>query len=61
MAANSKNQDDKLMIRIKQLSLSKVMVTIHRKSLFLLVTAHCDLGEAYLEAKCYQQSLDHLT
>jgi tetratricopeptide (TPR) repeat protein len=37
------------------------MVNIHRKSNFILVTSYCELGQAYLEDKCYQQSLDHLT
>ncbi len=37
------------------------MVTVHRKSTFLLVTAHSQLGEAYLNLKCFDLSLDHLT
>jgi tetratricopeptide (TPR) repeat protein len=37
------------------------MVTIHRKSNFMLVTAHSQLGEAYLNLKWFEQSLEHLT
>ena len=47
--------------RIKQLSLAKVMVTIHKKSTFLLVTGHSQLGEAYINTQCYEQALEHLT
>eukprot|EP00354_Favella_ehrenbergii_P001445 CAMPEP_0170452254 /NCGR_PEP_ID=MMETSP0123-20130129/1212_1 /TAXON_ID=182087 /ORGANISM="Favella ehrenbergii, Strain Fehren 1" /LENGTH=73 /DNA_ID=CAMNT_0010714195 /DNA_START=338 /DNA_END=559 /DNA_ORIENTATION=- len=39
--------------RINCLSLSKVLVTIHNKSLFLVVIAHTELGEAYLALKRY--------
>lgn len=28
---------------------------------FILVKAHTELGEAYLNYKCYEQSIDHLT
>ena len=48
-------------LRIQQLSLSKVMVNIHRKSNFMLVTSHSQLGEAYLNMKWFDQALDHLT
>ena len=47
--------------RINCLSLSKVLVTIHNKSVFLLVIAHTELGEAYLALKRHQQALEHLT
>jgi tetratricopeptide (TPR) repeat protein len=47
--------------RIKQLSLAKVMVTIHKKSTFLLVCAHSQLGEAYINNQCYEMALEHLT
>ena len=57
------NLDKETMVdqRIKQLSLAKVMVNIHKKSSFLLVTAHSQLGEAYIDLSCYEQALDHLT
>lgn len=29
--------------------------------MFILVTAYCQLGEAYLNNKYYEQALDHLT
>jgi tetratricopeptide (TPR) repeat protein len=48
-------------IRVKQLSLAKVMVNIHKKSSFLLVTAHSQLGEAYINTQCFEQALEHLT
>lgn len=47
--------------RVKQLSLAKVMVNIHKKSSFMLVTAHSQLGEAYINMQCYEQALEHLT
>ena len=37
------------------------MVTVHRKPTFVLVTAHSQLGEAYLNARIFEQALDHLT
>lgn len=39
--------------RINCLSLSKVLVNIHKKSIFMLVIAHTELGEAYLALKRY--------
>lgn len=53
MALNATIPEDKVTLRIQQLSLSKIMVNIHRKSHFILVTSHCELGQAYLEDKCY--------
>jgi len=38
-----------------------MMVNIHRKPLFLLVTAHSQLGEAYINSKIYEMALEHLT
>ena len=43
-----------LTARINCLSQTKVLVTIHGKSVFLLVVAHTELGEAYLALKRYQ-------
>jgi len=36
-------------------------VFTHGKSQFRLVVAHCHIGEAYLNYKCYEQAIDHLT
>jgi hypothetical protein len=48
-------------VRIQQLALCKVLVNIHKRDLFILVKAYTNLGEAYLNNKYYEQSLDHLT
>ena len=53
--------EDLVDARIQCLSISKVLVTIHKKNIFMLVTAYAQLGQAYLLAKCYEQALDHLT
>ena len=53
--------EDVVSARIQCLSISKVLVTIHKKGVFLLVIAYAQLGEAYLSAKCYEQALEHLT
>lgn len=50
-----------IQVRVQQLALWKVLVNIHRKSLFILVKAYWSLGEAYLSQKYYEQALDHLT
>lgn len=55
------SKDEVLALKIKQLSMSKMMVNIHRKPLFLLVTAHSQLGEAYINNKIYELALEHLT
>ena len=55
------DMEEVLSARINCLSLSKVLVTIHNKSVFLLVIAHTELGEAYLSLKRHQQALEHLT
>ena len=44
-----------------QLALAKILVFTHGKSHFRLVQAHTHLGEAYLNYKCHEQSIDHLT
>jgi len=36
-------------------------VNVHKKDLFLLVTAYTRLGESYLSNKYFEQALDHLT
>lgn len=37
------------------------MVFTHGKNQFILIRAHTDLGEAYLNYKCNEQAIDHLT
>jgi len=44
-----------------QLALAKVLVFTHGASQFKLVEAHTKLGVAYLNYKCYEQAIDHLT
>lgn len=44
-----------------QLALAKILVFTHGKSQFRLVVAHCHIGEAYLNYKCYEQAIDHIT
>jgi hypothetical protein len=44
-----------------ELALSKILVFIHGKSDFRLVMAHFHLGSAYLNFKCYEQAIEHLT
>ena len=63
-----KNEEEILTMRMHQLALSKVMnpliqilVFTHGKSDFRLVMAHYHIGEAYLNYKCYEQAIDHLT
>lgn len=41
--------------------MSKMMVNIHKKPMFLLVTAHSQLGEAYINSKIFELALEHLT
>ncbi len=48
-------------MRVQQLALSKLLVNVHKKDLFMLVTAYTRLGEAYLQNKYFEQALDHLT
>lgn len=50
-----------IQVRIHQLALCKVLVTVHNRSTFMLVQAHCNLGECYLNNEYYEQALDHLT
>ena len=53
VAQTSQDLEEVLQARIDCLSQSKVLVTIHNKSIFLLVIAHTELGEAYLALKRY--------
>lgn len=48
-------------VRIQQLALCKLLVNIHKKDLFILVTAYAKIGEAYLKNRYFEQALDHLT
>lgn len=38
-----------------------MMVNIHRKPTFLLVIAHSQLGEAYINSNIFEMALEHLT
>jgi len=38
-----------------------MMVNVHKKPQFLLVTAHSQLGEAYINSRMYEIALEHLT
>ena len=53
-AQSASDPEEVLDARISCLSQSKVLVTIHNKSVFLLVIAHTELGEAYLALKRHQ-------
>ena len=59
--AIGKENTEVIQIRIEQLALCKLLVNIHKKDLFILVTAYSKLGEAYLKNKYFEQALDHLT
>lgn len=55
-------------MRMNELALNKVLhlsiqilVYTHGKSEFRLVAAHHHIGRAYLNYKCYEQAIDHLT
>lgn len=50
-----------IQVRIHQLALCKVLVTVHNRSSFILVQAHCNLGECYLNYEYFEQALEHLT
>ena len=55
------NDEEILTVRMHELALSKILVFTHGKSDFRLVKAHYHIGEAYLNYKCYEQAIDHLT
>jgi tetratricopeptide (TPR) repeat protein len=40
---------------------TQILVYTHGKSEFRLVVAHHHIGKAYLNYKCYEQAIDHLT
>lgn len=50
-----------IQVRIHQLALCKVLVNVHNRSPFILVQAHTNLGESYLNKEYFEQALDHLT
>jgi hypothetical protein len=43
------------------LALAKILVFTHGKDQSYLIKAHFSLGEAYLNFKCNEQAIDHLT
>ena len=59
--ALSQDANGVIQVRIQQLALCKLLVNIHKKDLFILVTAYAKLGEAYLKNRYFEQALDHLT
>jgi hypothetical protein len=52
--AIGKDANEVIQIRIEQLALCKLLVNIHKKDLFILVTAYSKLGEAYLKNKYFE-------
>lgn len=60
-SAKDKTSGQIVQIRVQQLGIAKLLCTIHGKPISFLVTAHCKLGEAYLNDKCCEQAVDHLT
>ena len=42
-------------------AICKLMVFIHGKSEYRLVTSHYYIGEAYRINGCYEQAIDHFT
>jgi tetratricopeptide (TPR) repeat protein len=59
--ARDKSEEQLVQVRRHQLGIAKVLVIVHNKSASYLVTAHCKLGEAYLNYRCYEQAIEHLT
>ena len=51
---------DLVNLRIRQLSVIKILVKIHGRDKELLVKAHADLGHAYHNFKCPDQAYEHL-
>ena len=43
-----------------QLALSKILVYALNRSHFILIKAHSDLAEAYIDFGCRDQAIDHL-
>lgn len=52
--AKDKNEEQTLNIRMHQLALAKILVFTHGKGQFKLVKAHTNIGEAYLNYKCFE-------
>ena len=59
-SAKAKKDQQLVNIRVRQLSLAKILVKIHGRDPQLLVKGHTHLGHSYLEYKCYDQAYDHL-
>lgn len=57
----SGDKEGVIQVRIHQLALCKVLVTVHNRNNFILVQAHTNLGECYLNYEYYEQALEHLT
>eukprot|EP01016_Furgasonia_blochmanni_P032311 TRINITY_DN3334_c0_g1_i6.p1 TRINITY_DN3334_c0_g1~~TRINITY_DN3334_c0_g1_i6.p1 ORF type:complete len:483 (+),score=116.02 TRINITY_DN3334_c0_g1_i6:190-1638(+) len=56
-----KSEEQILAVRMHQLALIKILVFTHGKNQYYLVKGHTALGEAYLDYKCHEQAIDHLT
>jgi len=52
---------DVIRSHIQQYEVARLLVNVHRQNPFILVKATTNLGKAYLDAKYYQQSFEHLT
>lgn len=59
--AMSQDAEGLIQVRVQQLALCKLLVNIHKKDLFMLVSAYAKLGDAYLKNRYFEQALDHLT
>jgi hypothetical protein len=57
----SQDPEGLIQVRVQQLALCKLLVNIHKKDLFILVSAYAKLGDAYLKHRYFEQALDHLT
>jgi tetratricopeptide (TPR) repeat protein len=59
--ALSQDVEGLIAVRVQQLALCKLLVNVHKKDLFMLVSAYAKLGDAYLKNRYFEQALDHLT
>ncbi|CAG9333511.1 unnamed protein product [Blepharisma stoltei] len=50
-----------IQVRIHQLALCKVLANVHNRHKSILVEAHTNLGESYLNNQYFEQALEHLT
>lgn len=50
-----------IQIHRHQLAISKILVSVHGRSPYILVKAHGNLSESYFSAEYYEASIDHLT